>query len=231
MGKAEKNKLFKRSSLFDHAYKLFTDKGFNKTTISDIVKESGLAKGTFYLYFKDKYDLRDQLVAKLSSQLLREAQTAVEKEIEQQGAQSNAQSVTIEQYLFAFVDHILHHLQQNKMQLNFISKNLSWGVFKHAVELSDKSETDHLNEVYQSFVKSLQESDFNCDDPELLLFTILELVNATGYSTIMYETPCTLEEYLPYLHRCIHAILESYRRGPSTKAIESSVKAAEPAAS
>lgn len=203
MGKAAENKLYKRASLLNHAYALFTQQGFNKTTISDIVRESGLAKGTFYLYFKDKYDLRDQLVAKMSSQVLLEAEKAI--------AENPPKPATVESYLFALVDYILFHLQQNKMQLNFISKNLSWGVFEHAVEMADKSDTSNFNKIYQNFLTALQENNYKCDTPELLLFTIIELVNSTGYSTIMYETPCTLEEYLPHLHRCLHSILESYK--------------------
>ncbi|MGI5990608.1 MAG: TetR/AcrR family transcriptional regulator [Lachnospiraceae bacterium] len=203
MGKAALNKQFKRTSLLEHAYALFTKKGFNKTTISDIVRESGLAKGTFYLYFKDKYDLRDQLVAKMSSQILLEAEKAIDDSTPRPG--------TVEEYLFAFVDFILYHLQQNKMQLNFISKNLSWGVFEHAFEMADESDANNFNKIYQNFLAALQENHYQCDTPELLLFTIIELVNSTGYNTIMYETPCTLEQYLPYLHRCIHSILESYR--------------------
>ena len=48
----------KKNALLQTAFDLFRDKGFAKTTISDIVSDAGLAKGTFYLYFKDKYDLR-----------------------------------------------------------------------------------------------------------------------------------------------------------------------------
>lgn len=73
MGKIERNKQTKRASLLQASFDLFVDKGFHQTTISDISKKSGLAKGTFYLYFKDKYDLRDQLVARKSGQLLQEA--------------------------------------------------------------------------------------------------------------------------------------------------------------
>lgn len=207
MGKAAQNKLYKRTSLLNHAYTLFTQQGFNKTTISDIVRESGLAKGTFYLYFKDKYDLRDQLVAKMSSQILLEAEKAI--------ADAPEKPDSAEGYLFSLVDYILYHLQQNKMLLNFISKNLSWGVFEHAFEMADKNDTNNFNKIYQNFLAALQASHYNCDTPELLLFTIIELVNSTGYSTIMYETPCTLDEYLPHLHRCIHSILESYRVKPS----------------
>ena len=56
MGKAEENKLRKRESLLDTAFKLFTEKGIHNTSIADIVEQAGVAKGTFYLYFKDKYD-------------------------------------------------------------------------------------------------------------------------------------------------------------------------------
>ena len=37
MGKVETNKKRKKNALFQTAYELFTDKGFAKTTISDIV--------------------------------------------------------------------------------------------------------------------------------------------------------------------------------------------------
>ena len=69
MGKVEDNKKLKMNTLLQTAFDLFTGKGFAKTTVSDIVNQAGLAKGTFYLYFKDKYDLRDKLIAFKASQL------------------------------------------------------------------------------------------------------------------------------------------------------------------
>ena len=54
MGKVEHNKRQKRDSLLDSAFSLFINNGFTKTSISDIVKQAGVAKGTFYLYFRDK---------------------------------------------------------------------------------------------------------------------------------------------------------------------------------
>ena len=58
MGKIELNKLQKQTSLLNTAYELFTTKGVNKTSIAEISKAAGIAKGTFYLYFKDKYDIQ-----------------------------------------------------------------------------------------------------------------------------------------------------------------------------
>ena len=59
MGKIDENKKKKKETLFNSAYELFITKGINSTAISDIVEKAGVAKGTFYLYFKDKYDIRN----------------------------------------------------------------------------------------------------------------------------------------------------------------------------
>ena len=77
MGKVETNKKQKNTTLLQTSFELFTEKGFTKTTISDIVNRAGLAKGTFYLYFKDKYELRDRLVRDNTSQLFGYARIAL----------------------------------------------------------------------------------------------------------------------------------------------------------
>ena len=69
MGKWDANKKLKRDSLLNTSFELFTSQGINQTSISDIVKKAGVAKGTFYLYFKDKYDIRNRLIARKSNQL------------------------------------------------------------------------------------------------------------------------------------------------------------------
>lgn len=69
MGKLELNKMRKKSALYNTAFELFTTKGLAKTTISDIVENAGVAKGTFYLYFKDKYDIRNKLISHKAGEL------------------------------------------------------------------------------------------------------------------------------------------------------------------
>ena len=204
MSKIDLNKQNKRNSLLTNAYDLFVNQGFNKTTISDIAKHSGLAKGTFYLYFKDKYDLRDELIARKSAQLLLEAQQAMKvRPVPIKG---------LEDYLLAMVDYVLNYLQRNKMLLKFITKNLSWGIFRHAVEKQTGGSTsNNLGEFYDTYLMALKADNYECDDPELLLFTIIELVSSTSYSCIMYDSPCSMEAYLPHLHQTIHLILEGYR--------------------
>ena len=54
MGRVDIKKQLKRDALMSSAFDLFTTQGFTETTIRDIVTRAGVAKGTFYLYFKDK---------------------------------------------------------------------------------------------------------------------------------------------------------------------------------
>lgn len=46
-----------REKIFDTAFKLITAKGFDNVTVEEIAKESGVAKGLFYHYFKSKDDI------------------------------------------------------------------------------------------------------------------------------------------------------------------------------
>ena len=80
MGKAEENKQQKLEALYKNAYELFLTNGIEKTSISDIAKKAGVAKGTFYLYFTDKYDIRDQLIAKTADNLFHKAFKAMVNE-------------------------------------------------------------------------------------------------------------------------------------------------------
>ena len=63
----------KEQHLLDAAYKLFLGKGVLKTSIDEIVREADVAKGTFYLYFRNKEDLLQKLVEKISTRILSEA--------------------------------------------------------------------------------------------------------------------------------------------------------------
>ena len=47
MGKLESNKKKKEDALYNTAFELFTTKGTNKTTISDIVEKAGVARELF----------------------------------------------------------------------------------------------------------------------------------------------------------------------------------------
>lgn len=51
----------KKTLILKSALKLITENGFHGTPISMISKDSGVAAGTIYLYFKNKEDIFDEL--------------------------------------------------------------------------------------------------------------------------------------------------------------------------
>ena len=52
----------RKNEILDMAEKLFRMKGYEKCTIMDIINEVGIAKGTFYYYFKSKEEVLDAVV-------------------------------------------------------------------------------------------------------------------------------------------------------------------------
>jgi AcrR family transcriptional regulator len=62
LGKIEEKKLDKFRRILDSAYALSEHKDVHFVSIDEIVKNAGVSKGTFYLYFKDKYDLISKII-------------------------------------------------------------------------------------------------------------------------------------------------------------------------
>lgn len=51
-----------KDRIIQSAKELFSQKGYNHTTVDDIVRHAGLSKGAFYFYFKSKDQLMEELV-------------------------------------------------------------------------------------------------------------------------------------------------------------------------
>lgn len=195
--KLESNKKQKKEALLNTAFDLFTSKGIQKTSISDIVEKAGVAKGTFYLYFRDKYDIRNKLISHKASQLFL---TAYDK-LKQSGV------TDFEDQIVFMAEEILNQLENNHALLNFISKHLSWGIFKNAlIASSDKAEEN----IYFIFDNLLHQSHHTFNEPEIMVFTIIEFVSAISYNTILYNQPVPLAKIKPYIYKNIRQIIQNH---------------------
>lgn len=54
----------RKNEILDNAETLFITKGYSKATINDILTAVGIAKGTFYYYFKSKEEVMDAIVSR-----------------------------------------------------------------------------------------------------------------------------------------------------------------------
>lgn len=199
MGKAEHNKQQKRDSLLESAFSLFIDNGFNKTSISDIVNHAGVAKGTFYLYFKDKYDIRNHLIAHKANQVFRVAYNELS---------AHPEIFQFEDQVMFMIDHILDQLANNLNLVKLIAKHLSWGFFKNSLYFVP---SDDQESIYEIYIRLLEHAEFSYRSPELMMYTIIELISGTSYNAILYQQPVPLEELKPHLYETVRGVFRQYR--------------------
>lgn len=189
----------KETRLLNTAFKLFTEKGIKDTSIQEIVDNANVGKGTFYLYFKDKYEIRDILIAKKSHKLFNDALSALrETDI----------TILSEQVVF-IVNHVIDELKRNQLLLKFISKNLSWGIYSKTVNKIYENSEYEEGGIYQLFLKGVQENNIKLKNPDVTLFMIIELVSSTSFNSILYSEPLPIDEYKPYLFEIIEKLINN----------------------
>lgn len=192
--KVIENKEIKEANLLESAFALFTEKGVKETSVQDIASKAGVAKGTFYLYFKDKYEIQDYLIIKKSKQLFTKAIKALSKK-------------KIDDYrerVIFIIDYVINEFIKNKLLLKFISKNLSWAIYSDKISnIIDDSSIGLLD----LFLEDIKKNNIKIDNHEVKLFMIIEMTSSTVYTSITNNKPLPIEEYKPILYDEIRKIL------------------------
>ena len=192
--KINDNKQEKERKLLNTALHLFTEKGIKKTSIQDIVHEAGIAKGTFYLYFKDKYELQDVLLAKTSHEFFANAcKKANQHHFDR-----------LDDKIVFIIDSIINELIDRPNILKFIQKNLSLGLYSE--KLTDLLDSEELG-IKELFVKEVKEKDIPLEYPEMTLFMIIELVSSTVFTSIVEKQPLPIDEFKPHLYKTIRLLI------------------------
>lgn len=85
--KQEEKSLLSKGKIIDAAMKLFLEKGYENTTMQDIVEASGMSKGAIYHYFKSKQEIvaylsdyeKEQFTSRLKELVAHQGMTAQQK--------------------------------------------------------------------------------------------------------------------------------------------------------
>lgn len=187
-------KLAKRLKMIDAAYTLFLEKGVNITAIDEVVKAAGVAKGTFYLYFKDKYDLLDQIVLSKSEGVIRSAIGELQQKRE------TVQMNIAEQIIF-FTDRIIEYMERNKELAALIHKNLSacFDVF-----LSD--EQSAIKDDISLVTDLLVQTGLSTHEAYIHLYLFTGMISSACFDAIVRGKPFAVEELKPQIHSMIHKL-------------------------
>nr|WP_319489886.1 TetR/AcrR family transcriptional regulator [uncultured Caproiciproducens sp.] len=192
--KITENKKIKMTKLYDAAYELFTSNGVHNTIIDDIVKKAGVAKGTFYLYCKDKYDLVDKIILKKSAALFDSAMKAVAEKQKTEGMDF------LESVIF-FVDYLIEFFKTNKKFLSLIYKNLSWDLYEKALTYEE------MDGAKRIFIEHFITDGGDSEIARQRLFIVVSMVGAVCYNSIVLEIPYPMDSIKSELYQSITKIL------------------------
>lgn len=80
MARVSKEHEARLNELLDAAQQMFFERGYETTSVNDIIERVGVAKGTFYHYFKSKEDLLDRMVDRWNQGTLERVRALVGRE-------------------------------------------------------------------------------------------------------------------------------------------------------
>ncbi len=190
------NKIHKNEQIVEAAYELFLEQGVESVSIQEIADRAGVAKGTFYLYFHDKDELKEAIITQKSNELFQYALSA----LHQTGI------TDFEAQIIFVIDYVLDVLEHNQEALKLISKNLSLGVFSRQV--NDLFSDRRVN-IVKSLTDAAERNHIRLKNPEILLYMIIELASATCFSCILESKPLEIAIFRPYLFDAIRQLIRS----------------------
>lgn len=102
----------KRERIIQAAIEVYSEKGIEKATISDIVKKAGIAQGTFYLYFASKMAVMPAIAEVMVGKLL-------------DGLKDRVQEGTIQQRVETIIDVVFDTTKEYKELTKLIYTGLT----------------------------------------------------------------------------------------------------------
>ena len=195
----------RRQQIIVAAKRVFSEKGFSKTTMEDIAREAELSPGTLYLYFKNK----DELYASLSLRILQYMNIRLEDVKKENDSNPGQKIASIKEALYdvyQFDPMILinmFHLQSSETL-----KNLSPPLLENITELSRNS----LQIIADIFKNSSGRNTFLTRQPTAAADIVWSLF--TGV-VLWEESKRMIDDDKDYLKPTLDIAFEIFARGIS----------------
>lgn len=177
--------------IINASMELFSEKGFSSTSISDIAERAGVAHGLFYFYFKSKYDILEELVKIINTDMrkylkLNTMNISDRIEMEKLGFGKFFEWVTNNRKYY----RILIEAQSHKPE------SYTW-----FFETLSKRYTEGLR-------KAMQEGKIVKVDPELLSYTLIGIGHMLGLRYILWHNEGLSQKHLSDLYLLLEKMLK-----------------------
>lgn len=150
----------KKQQVMKKAYKLFIEKGFQATSIQDILDYSGISKGTFYNYFSSKTELVIQALKVIFQELEKERDALLVeqdssnieifiKQIELQLENNTKIFPLIEEMIYSNDEEIKQFMKHGQLRM------INW-LYNRFIEIFGESKEPYLLDCALMFLGILQ---------------------------------------------------------------------------
>ena len=193
----------RRQQIIVAAKRVFSEKGYSKSTMEDIAREAELSPGTLYLYFKNK----DELYASLSLRILQDLNIRLDDVKKEKDIEPRQKIVAIKEALFdvyQFDPMILinmFHLQSSETL-----KNLSSPLLENITELSRNS----LTILAEIFKDETGQDNFASHHPTAIADIVWSLF--TGV-VLWEESKRMIDNDKDFLEQTLDVAFEIFSRG------------------
>ena len=197
---AKHQKLPSKKKILDAANHLFLNGSFADTAIDDVVKLAGVAKGTFYLYFRDKYDLLDQIVVRRAAEIF-------SAECRKLRATAEESPMTATQQFIFLTDALIEYLRSHKKEAALLDKRFTICFASGGVE------TDGAFDEAVGYLTSLLCAG-GCAKDEAVrrLYLLGSMVLYSVFDAVLGEKPYAVEQLRPTLHTMIEKTVDGGER-------------------
>ena len=175
-------KLEKKMKIIDTAFSLFKNSSVNSTAIDDIVKAAGIARGTFYLYFKDKNDLLEQIIIYKSTE-------SIKAVIKNTFSPVINEEKDFYEMLRSFLNCFIDFLIDNREILPVVTKNLS-SCIKNLPEIHDKD----IQAFYERFMEYMTGYGYTPELAHKTIFIVIDMTGSVCADAISQSKPYPIEE-------------------------------------
>lgn len=174
----------KKSELIEIAERLFLEKGFEETSVEDILKTSGLSKGGFYHYFKSKEEVLGESINNFAENLLKEVEPIIED-----------QRLNALEKLNLFMEKKIASQKQKREIIEYLVMLMKseFTLYKYCIVIGQKYVEPLVKIIEQGVKEGIFNVEFPRETADILLRAVTSLPQSVFFNEYMKDKSKSLK--------------------------------------
>lgn len=186
---------FRREEIMNVAEELFGQRGVEETSVNDIIGRVGVAKGTFYWYFKSKEELLDALVERGIDRYIEQISPIV----------GNDKLNAVEKLRHILKVHNRAHGDKKKIHDFFHRTESALAHQKHLIREMEKTAPILAKVIEQGVSEGRFNTRYPREIAEFMLLTLISLINPSAFQWGRENPAARLKALQEILERALGA--------------------------